>query len=157
MRFAAALLAVSTALTGCAGFTIGPTDSTAQVYSSPEKDDSDFVLPLVLGATALIVVVALAVRADDDSDHTDKIGTGTAQPAAEAEMPARFAGAPDPDHIERMFVQGHALARAGRCDGVHAIGRNVMKLSYADGVRYTRDPALAACYTPFATPPPASR
>ena len=123
------LLAITTMFAGCAGaFSPGLCDTHCEPRPSySNNNDADPTVPIVLGSVAVIAVVALVMRAD-------------------GEEPVRSAGTPDQLQIDRMFVQGRALARGGRCDGVHAIGNNLMKLSYRQGANYRSDPQIAPCY-----------
>ena len=115
---------------------VEPSPPAPSMPSNDSGDSHDYILPVAVGATVLTAVLLLAMRSNDRED----------KPAASGPPPVRFASTPSEDTIERMFVQGHALARAGRCDGVQSVGRNLARIAYEDFKRYTADPAIAVCY-----------
>lgn len=138
------LLAVTTTLSGCAGlFASGYCDSSCEPRPSYSQDDHDYTIPVVVGLTAVIAAVALIARSSDGDRDRGQVAAAQSQAT---EPPVRFAGTPSEERVDRMFAQGHMLARAGRCDGVQAIGRNLARISYEDFTRYVADPVLAPCY-----------
>src|SRR3954465_4731934 len=145
VRLVALVLAGSLLFTGCGPIILGSDSST---YPQESHDDTGAALFFgTLGVVALISLIPVA-------------GSPPAQDAKEAAAaPApRATGtivyyAPSPAitdqqlALQRMYVQGQVLPRAGRCDGVQALGRKIAQTNPGYFQLYAVDPVIAPCMT----------
>lgn len=157
-RIAGIGFTIATLLTGCFtttttqtctfGLCSEPETTTSlSVPSSSPQEDSHTGEIIAVGAamTALALAVVL-VKRGGGSDEA-KRSVAPSEPAPVYIVPAATSHTPTPHEarLQRMFVQGHLQARAGRCDAVVAIGKSIATTSPSYHDRYVADPTIARC------------
>jgi hypothetical protein len=129
---------------GCGPVETKPWPSSSSTSSSSYSPADDHSAVIALGAlvTGVALMAVLIGRNGSDKPETPKA-------LAQAQPEVKYVLSPahgDADlRMQRMFVQGHISARAGRCDAVVAIGKKLAVDSPSYHERYVADPTIAPC------------
>lgn len=152
----AVVLASSLLLGGCVTTTttctLGDICWESQTSSTPapssQREDEDHTGAIV-AVSALVTAIALFAvlhHRDDEARPTAEARGGAARPVvAYIVPPATGAAGGDDIRLQRMYVQGHLSARAGRCDATIAIDKQLAATSASYHERYAADPTIAQC------------
>jgi hypothetical protein len=143
-RFAA-LVAAAT-LTACGPLVI---NTSADSPSYHDDHDDEVMVLSMLGIGLIATLVAVAVG----HDHDDGPAKQAPPIATRAADPSTMYFAPTPPvaadaeqlRLQRMYVQGQVLARAGRCDGALALGRQIARSSASYYAMYAVEPEISVC------------
>jgi hypothetical protein len=103
----------------------------------------------LVGVALLVGLIVVAKRSggDDTKSSTPMaIAPRAADPSTMyfAPMP-RVADEGEQLRLQRMYVQGQVLARAGRCDGALTLGRQIARSSPAYYAIYAVEPVISVC------------
>ncbi|MBA3465553.1 MAG: hypothetical protein H0T46_36810 [Deltaproteobacteria bacterium] len=154
-RSIALVLVVSVSLTACGAFGICqpevPCTTPTETHNHYYEDDDDSFALVALGTLAVVALFTGIAIARSGSDDKPDAPTPKVEPK---DRVVYFAPSPSIGHegeelrLQRMYVQGQVLARAGRCEGAVAIGRNIERSSPVYFAAYAADPSIAVCYPP---------
>jgi hypothetical protein len=146
------LVSVSSVLSGCAGL-CGPdatssacsSSTTPEVHNHYYEDDDSEMLPIAITvASVALIATVIAISNKNDAPSAAPHRPESPQPAA------YVIAAPTPENaaeirLQRMYVQGHLSARAGRCEATIAIARQMARTAPDYYQTYAADPTIAAC------------
>jgi hypothetical protein len=114
--------------------------------SSPSAEPADDHTAAIFATSALIAsIVWLAVRANRSGSKTDEAPKALSHADPDVQYVLPPAHDDNDRRRQRMFVQAHISARAGRCDAVVAIGKKLAVESPSYHERYVADPTIAHC------------
>lgn len=142
-----AVVALAALLPGCiaglctSDYSNSCSSTTPEVHHHYHEDDDDTGTVLVgaaLGTAALAAILLLARSGNDDA-------APKAAPAPVYIVRGEVPTDSDALRLERMFMQAHMSARAGRCEAARAITKHVLDTVPEHYDRYAADPAIARC------------
>ena len=160
-RSVAALVIAATlaSLPGCVSAWSGcQNDVGKDVCGSPPKQTSSsrddhtgtYVL-LGVASVAVVLGIIAIVRSGPPHDETKPARPAPIPTVADsrarvfAPAPSGVADEAEQLRLQRMYVQGQVLARAGRCDGAQALGRQIARTSPDYYATYAAEPVIATC------------
>lgn len=143
----AASMLIASTIAGCVSTTTTCTLGDLCWTSEPpppstESDDDDAAVAMITVGAVVTAIALVAVLRHRNEEAPPSRGAPVAQPVAYVVPP----GATDDEiRLQRMYIQGHLSARAGRCDAVIAIGNQMALKSPSYHERYAADPTIAVC------------